>query len=125
MESGRVAFINFGDDYGKMVTIVDIADENRVLVDAEDFPRMILPLKRLSLTKMKIPLSRGARTGTLIKAAKKADLATKWADTPIAKKLAKRSLRAGLTDLQRFQVMINRKQRSQAIKKKIKLMAKG
>ena len=125
MESGRVAFINFGDDYGKMVTIVDIADENRVLVDAEDFPRMILPLKRLSLTKMKIPLSRGARTGTLIKAAKKADLATKWADTPIAKKLAKRSLRAGLTDLQRFQVMINRKQRSQAIKKKLKLIAKG
>ena len=125
MESGRVAFINFGDDYGKMVTIVDIADENRVLVDAEDFPRMILPLKRLSLTKMKIPLSRGARTGTLIKAAKKADLATKWADTPIAKKLAKRSLRAGLTDLQRFQVMINRKQRSQAIKKKLKLMSKG
>ena len=125
MESGRVAFINYGDDYGKMVTIVDIADENRVLVDAEDFPRMILPLKRLSLTKMKIPLSRGARTGTLIKAAKKADLATKWADTPIAKKLAKRSLRAGLTDLQRFQVMINRKQRSQAIKKKLKLIAKG
>ena len=125
MESGRVAFINFGDDYGKMVTIVDIADENRVLVDAEDFPRMILPLKRLSLTRMKIPLSRGARTGTLIKAAKKADLATKWADTPIAKKLAKRSLRAGLTDLQRFQVMINRKQRSQAIKKKVKQMSKG
>ena len=96
-----------------------------MLVDAEDFPRMILPLKRLSLTRMKIPLSRGARTGTLIKAAKKADLATKWADTPIAKKLAKRSLRAGLTDLQRFQVMINRKQRSQAIKKKVKQMSKG
>jgi len=125
VESGRVAFINFGEDYGKMVTIVDVADENRVLVDAEDFPRMILPLKRLSLTRMKIPLSRGARTGTLIKSAKKAGLSEKWAETPIAKKLAKRSLRAGLTDLQRFQVMINRKQRSQAIKKRVKLMAKG
>ena len=88
MESGRVAFINFGDDYGKMVTIVDVADENRVLVDAEDFPRMILPLKRLSLTRMKIPLQRGARTGTLVRAAKKADLSAKWAETPIAKKLA-------------------------------------
>ena len=74
---------------------------------------------------MKIDLARGARTGTLIKASKKAGLSEKWAATPIAKKLAKRSLRAGLTDLQRFQVMINRKQRSQAIKKKIKLMAKG
>ena len=58
-----------------MVTIVDIADENRVLVDAENFPRMILPLKRLSLTKMKLPIERGSRTGTLIKAAKKAGLA--------------------------------------------------
>ena len=125
MESGRVAFINFGEDYGKMVTIVDVADENRVLVDAEDFPRMILPLKRLSLTRMKIPLSRGARTGTLIKAARKAQLAEKWAETPIAKKLVKRNLRANLTDLQRFQVMINRKQRSQAIKKRVKAIAKG
>ena len=125
MESGRVAFINYGDDYGKMVTIVDVADENRVLVDAEDFPRMILPLKRLSLTRMKIPLNRGARTGTLVKAAKKAGLSAKWAETPIAKKLAMRSLRSNLTDLQRFQVMINRKQRSQAIKKRVKLIAKG
>jgi len=124
VEAGRVAFINFGDDYGKMVTIVDVADENRVLVDAEDFPRMIMPLKRLSLTRMKIPLERGSRTGTLIKSAKKAGLAAKWADTPIAKKLAKRALRANLTDIQRFQVMINRKQRSLAIKKKVKAITK-
>ena len=85
-----------------MVTIVDIADENRVLVDAEDFPRMILPLKRLSLTKMKVPIQRGCRTGTLVKAAKKAGLAAKWAEMPIAKKLAKRETRANLTDIQRF-----------------------
>ena len=74
---------------------------------------------------MKIPLQRGARTGTLIKAAKKAQLAEKWAATPIAKKLAKRATRANLTDLQRFQVMINRKQRSQCIRKRMKVIAKG
>ena len=84
MEAGRVAFINFGDDYGKQVVIVDVADSNRVLVEGENFPRMILPLKRLSLTKMKIEIQRGARTGTFLKAAKKAELAKKWAATPIA-----------------------------------------
>ena len=47
---------------------------------------------------MKIPLARGARTGTLVKSAKKAGLAAKWAETPIAKKLAMRSLRANLTE---------------------------
>ena len=107
-----------------MVTIVDVADENRVLVDAEDFPRMIMPLKRLSLTKMKIPIGRGARTGTLCKVVKKEGLAAKWAAMPIAKKLAQRSTRQNLTDLQRFQVMINRKKRSLAIRKKVKVISK-
>lgn len=125
MEAGRVAFINFGDDYGKMVTIVDVADENRVLVDGEDFPRMIMPLKRLSLTRMKVAVERGARTGTLLKAVKKGGLAAKWAATPIAKKLAKRETRANLTDLQRFQVMINRKKRSLAIRQKVKTISKA
>jgi len=124
VQAGRVAFINYGSDYGKMVTIVDVADQSRVLVDGENFPRMVLPLKRLSLTRMRLPLQKGARTGTLVKAAKKANLAAKWAETPFAKKLAKRKLRANLTDLERFQVMINRKQRSLAIRKKAKVISK-
>ena len=124
VEPGRVAFINFGEDYGKQVTIVDIADSNRVLVDGENFPRMILPLKRLSLTRMKIGIQRGARTGTFLKAAKKEGLAKKWAETPIAKKLAQKATRASLSDLQRFQVMINKKKRSLAIKKKVKVISK-
>ena len=83
-----------------------------------------MPLKRVSLTKMKIPIARGARTGTLAKAAKKADLTAKWAATPFAKKLAARNTRKNLSDLQRFQVMINKKQRSIAINKKVKVISK-
>jgi large subunit ribosomal protein L14e len=124
VEAGRVAFVNFGEDYGKQVTIVDIADSNRVLVDGENFPRMIMPLKRLSLTRMKIDIQRGARTGTLIKAAKKADLSAKWAATPMAKKLAQRATRANLTDLERFQCMINRKKKALAIRQKVKTISK-
>lgn len=108
-----------------MVTIVDVADQNRVLVDGENFPRMMVPLKRLSLTRMKLPLQMGARTGTFVKAAKKAGLAAKWAETPFAKKLVKRNKRASLNDLERFQVMINRKQRSLAIRKMVKGSAKS
>jgi large subunit ribosomal protein L14e len=85
---------------------------------------MIMPLKRLSLTKMKVPIQRGARTGTLAKAVKKMDLASKWAETPFAKKLAMRTTRANLSDLERFQVMVNRKRRSLAIKKTVKAISK-
>ncbi len=67
MQAGRVAYINFGKDFGKLVVIVDMADMNRVLVDGPTtgFPRVMYPLKRLTLTNLRINLLRGARTGTL------------------------------------------------------------
>lgn len=30
MEIGRVALVNYGEDYGKLVVIVDVIDQNRV-----------------------------------------------------------------------------------------------
>ena len=96
--------------------IVDIADMNRVLVDGEDFPRVIYPLRRLTLTKLRVNILRGARTGTVLKAIKDYDLKAKWAATPVAKKQAQRTTRANLNDLERFQVMINRKRRAYAVR---------
>ena len=67
MQAGRVAYINYGKDLGRIVVIVDIADANRVLVDepSTGFPRCLYPLKRLTLTNLKVKILRGARTGTL------------------------------------------------------------
>ena len=81
-------------------------------------------MKRLSLTRMKLPIARGARTSTFMKASKAAKLESQWAATPFAKKLAKRTTRANLTDIERFQVMINRKKRSAAVKKTLKTIRK-
>ena len=84
VEAGRVAFINYGADYGKLVVIVDLVDMNRVLVDGlKNFPRVIYPLKRLTLTRLRMNILRGARTGTLAKAAKEFDLEKKWKETKI------------------------------------------
>ena len=33
VEIGRVALINFGEDYGKLVVITDVVDQNRVSRD--------------------------------------------------------------------------------------------
>ena len=112
-----MAYVNYGEDYGKKVVIVDIADQNRVLVDGEDFPRVLYPLKRLTLTKLLVPLSKGARSGTLEAASEEYGLEKKWEETPTAKMLAKREKRAELTDFERFKVMRQRKSRSHAVKK--------
>ena len=112
-----MAYVNYGDDYGKKVVIVDIADQNRVLVDGEDFPRVLYPLKRLTLTKLLVPLSKGARPATLEAAAEEYGLEKKWEETPTAKMLARREKRAELTDFERFKVMRQRKSRSHAVKK--------
>ena len=101
-----------------MVVIVDILDTTRVLVDGiGHFPRCVYPVIRLTLTKLRLPILRGARTGTVAAAAKKFDLTTKWANTPANKKMQSFALRAKTTDFDRFKIMIQRKQRSYEVRK--------
>ena len=96
-----------------MVVIADIVDVNRVLVDGlNNFPRVIYPLKRLNLTRLSLPVLRGARTGTLIKAAKAYDLDKKWKATPVYNKMERFNNRRKATDFDRFKIMVLRKQRS-------------
>ena len=44
--------------YGKLVVIVDLVDQNRVLVDAPGIKRCIINLKRLALTPIKLDTGR-------------------------------------------------------------------
>ena len=125
VEPGRVCYINYGDDYGKLVVIADFVDRTRVLVDGlNNFPRVIYPLKRLTLTRLRIPALRGARTGTLVKAAKSFDLDKKWKDTKVFQKMDRYNKRRETTDLDRFKIMIARKQRSHVANKLAKKMVK-
>ena len=94
-----------------------MVDNQRVLVDGlKHFPRVIYPICRLQLTKLRIPVLRGCRTGTLAKAAKAFELDTKFADTQVAKNLERARLRAATTDMDRFRIMVLRKQRSYGAK---------
>ena len=98
MEAGRVCFVNYGPDYGKLVVIVDIIDRKKVFVDGEGFPRVVYPIRRLTLTKFRVPILRGARTSTLTKAVAKYGLKAKWEACSAYKKLAVAKTRANLTD---------------------------
>ena len=114
VEPGRVCFVNFGEDYGKLVVVVDMLDINRVLIDSVDktMPRVIYPLRRLTLTKLLVKgVLRGCRTGTLRKLAAKQSTAENFKKTPVALKMAQFKRRSELTDFERFKVMVLRKQR--------------
>ena len=119
IEAGRVCFINYGEDYGKLVVVVDFVDYTRVLIDSPNgtFPRVIYPLARLTCTRLRLPVLRGARTGTIAKAAKAFDLDAKWKKSTFFLKMDRFNKRAALNDFERFQVMVARKQRSFAVKR--------
>ena len=127
VQPGRVVYVNFGKDFGKVAVIVEIVDSNRVLLDGPttNFPRTIYPLKRLGLTSIKLAILKGARTGTVKAAAEKINLKQKWENTPIAKKIALRAKRASLTDFDRFKVMISRKNRSFKLRQLAKKIGGG
>ena len=67
VEVGRVARVNYGPLEGKLVTIVDIVTDKRVLVDGENVQRQVIPVSRLQLTKQVLKIGRGVTSGKLRK----------------------------------------------------------
>ena len=112
--------IKYGENYGKVAVIVDIVDDNRVLMDGPTtgIAREIYPVKHIALTGLKFDLFKGARTGTVKKAADKFDLENKWNETTWAKKIARKNTRANLTDFERFTVMVQRKRKAFLLRQK-------
>ncbi|KAG0555584.1 hypothetical protein M758_12G183600 [Ceratodon purpureus] len=120
VEIGRVALVNYGPDYGKLVVIVDVIDQNRALVDSPDMVRTQINFKRLSLTDITIPeLPRAAPKKVLRKAYEDAEVEQKWASSAWGKKLAVRTRRAAMTDFDRFKVMVARVKRSSIVRREL------
>ncbi len=72
--------------------------------------RQLIPLKRVALTKFKLPILRNPRSGILKKAIGDFGLNKKWEETSTAKKIAIRTRRATLNDFERFKTVLLRKQ---------------
>ncbi|CAH1780048.1 unnamed protein product, partial [Owenia fusiformis] len=117
VEIGRVAYIAYGPDKGKLVAIVDVIDQNRALVDGpcSGVGRKQMNFKMLHLTKLKIDISYGARVGTVTKAWNKAEITKKWEESTWAKKIANREKRAAMTDFDRFKLMKAKQTRNRLV----------
>ncbi|CAI4577186.1 CFA_G0033230.mRNA.1.CDS.1 [Saccharomyces cerevisiae] len=119
VEVGRVVLIKKGQSAGKLAAIVEIIDQKKVLIDGPKagVPRQAINLGQVVLTPLTFALPRGARTATISKKWAAAGVCEKWAASSWAKKIAQRERRAALTDFERFQVMVLRKQKRYTVKK--------
>ncbi|KAL2974844.1 hypothetical protein AAZX31_14G125500 [Glycine max] len=101
VEIGRVAQINYGKEYGRLVVIVDVIDQNRkkMMAHHPDMVRSQVNFKRLSLTDIKIDIKR---------VPKKKDLVKAMEDFMGAGKLIVRKRRASLNDFDRFKIMLTK-----------------
>lgn len=88
VETGRVAKCSIGPLKGKLVVIVDVIDQNRVLIDGPctGVGRQEYRMNNLHLTKFKLTFPYTSPTRVIRKAWKEADISAKWAATAWAKK---------------------------------------
>ncbi|KAI3832239.1 hypothetical protein MKX03_032141 [Papaver bracteatum] len=124
VEIGRVALVNYGEDYGRLVVIVDVIDQNRALVDAPDMERSQMNFKRLSLTDIKIDIGRIPKKKVLIDSMKAADVKKKWESSSWGRKLIVHKKRASLNDFDRFKVMLAKIKRGGAIRQELAKLKK-
>jgi large subunit ribosomal protein L14e len=120
VEIGRVAYITYGKDQGKICVIVDVIDQSRALVDGPPnltgVNRRELYFKRMALTDLKVRLPcPSAKRRYVIEAMEKGKILQKWKQTNFYKKLEKRQLRRQMTDFDRFKVMKFRQERNRRL----------
>ena len=89
VEIGRVVLINTGADAGKIATIVDFIDQNRVLIDgpSSGVVRRAESFKNIQLTRFVLNFPHGANSNFIKKLWDAEDINTKFAATPKAKQL--------------------------------------
>ncbi|OMO95425.1 Ribosomal protein L14 [Corchorus olitorius] len=137
VEIGRVALVNYGKEYGKLVVIVDVVDQNRdfvvtfacvptlqALVDAPDMVRGQMNFKRLTLTDIKIDIPRVPKKKTLIEAMEKADVKNKWENSSWGRKLIVQKRRASLTDFDRFKLMLAKIKKAGVVRQELAKLKK-
>eukprot|EP00586_Coscinodiscus_wailesii_P004828 CAMPEP_0172481836 /NCGR_PEP_ID=MMETSP1066-20121228/7979_1 /TAXON_ID=671091 /ORGANISM="Coscinodiscus wailesii, Strain CCMP2513" /LENGTH=135 /DNA_ID=CAMNT_0013244487 /DNA_START=148 /DNA_END=555 /DNA_ORIENTATION=+ len=124
VEVGRIIYIDYGDDAGKLATIIDIVDQNKALIEGPEeitgVARQVISFRRVKLTDFKVSICRNARAKTLKKAWTDADILKKWGETNWAKKIERKRKRESLNDFERFNVMIAKKKKAHIISKHMK-----
>ncbi|KAJ4463142.1 putative 60 ribosomal protein L14 [Paratrimastix pyriformis] len=103
VEIGRVCTLNYGQEFGNLCTIVEVADQNRVVVEGPKVPRQMIPVKRINLTQFTVKIGRNARAKFVLKAMQEAKVQEKFDATVYGKSLVARRAKLQESDFERFQ----------------------
>uniref|UniRef100_A0A1I7U6B0 Large ribosomal subunit protein eL14 n=1 Tax=Caenorhabditis tropicalis TaxID=1561998 RepID=A0A1I7U6B0_9PELO len=127
VQIGRVVFIASGDDQGKLATIVNVIDGNRVQVDgpSSGVARTVRNLKDLHLTKFVLKVRVGQRSKGVQKAFDDAKVTENFQKTLWAKKIAQRAIRAKLTDFERYKLMKAKQMRNRIVRVELAKLKKA
>ena len=87
--------------------------------------RQEINFKRVQLTDFKVKIAHSGSAASVKKALAKDDVVAKFNATSWAQRLKSRSLRAGLTDFDRFKVMLLRKQKRAILGKEVNTLKKA
>ena len=124
VEIGRVCFINYGPDYGKLCVVLNVINGSYVLVTGPPsitgIKRQKINLKRLTLTDIVIKIFVDQRDKLVEKAWKEADVDTKWKESAVAKRMERDEKRSKMTDFDRFKVLLAKRERAKLVRAELK-----
>ncbi|KAH8301273.1 hypothetical protein KR018_010135, partial [Drosophila ironensis] len=117
VQTGRIAKASAGPLKGRLLAIVDVIDQNRVLVDGPltGVPRQEYRLNNLHLTKYRIKFPYTAPTRIVRKAWTESDLKAQWKVSPWSVKAQNICKRSQLNDFDRFKLRYAKRQRNKLL----------
>ncbi|XP_055624617.1 60S ribosomal protein L14-like [Toxorhynchites rutilus septentrionalis] len=119
VETGRVAKCASGKYKGRLVAIVNVIDQNRVLIDGPitGVPRQQYPVNHLHLTKYRVKFPYTAKTKVVRKALEAFNLKEKFSSTRWNERAVAKAKRCNLTDFDRFKLRLARAERNRIVGK--------
>ncbi|XP_038117260.1 60S ribosomal protein L14 [Culex quinquefasciatus] len=126
VETGRVAKCAVGKYKGRLVAIVNIIDQNRVLIDGplSGVPRQQYPVNHLHLTKFRVKFPYTAKTKVVRKALEAFNVKEKFAETRWQERAKAKSKRCNLSDFDRFKLRLARAERNRIVSAEYKKLKK-
>lgn len=111
---------------GKLVAIVNVIDQNRVLIDGPTtgVPRQQYPVNHLHLTKYRVKFPYTAKTKVVRKALEAYNLKEKFATTRWQERAAAKAKRCNLSDFDRFKLRLARTERNRIVSTQFKKLKK-
>ncbi|XP_029726571.2 large ribosomal subunit protein eL14, partial [Aedes albopictus] len=126
VETGRVAKCASGKYKGKLVAIVNVIDQNRVLIDGPTtgVPRQQYPVNHLHLTKYRVKFPYTAKSKVVRKALEAYNLKEKFSSTRWQERAAAKAKRCNLSDFDRFKLRLARSERNRIVSAQYKKLKK-